>query len=49
MLKQTPVNTEGPACTSTKVQMIQEDLKGQTAEWNVFSFYLSELFSTLMK
>lgn len=33
MLKQMPVNTEGPVSRSTKVQMIQEeDLKGQTAE-----------------
>lgn len=44
-----PVNVEGAASTSTKVQMIQEDLKGQRAELNIFSFYLWELFSTLMK
>lgn len=32
MVKQIPVNIEGPPSTNTKVQMIQEDLKGQTAE-----------------
>lgn len=31
-IKQMPVNIEGSACTSTKVQLIQENLKGQAAE-----------------